>query len=87
MFKKERNPKRDQRGNKNSFFGKQHTEETKKKMSIKKSKTYKYINPKGKIIEVFNRRKFCIENNLCERSFIRLAKGEQIEYKGYKLAF
>ena len=85
MFKKGRNPKIDHCGRKNPFYGKKHTDETRKKMSIKKSKTYKYVSPEGKKIVIFNRQKWCKENNINERGFIRLDRKQQANYKGYLL--
>ena len=62
--------------------------DVRKKISIKKSKTYKIINPNGKIILYKGSLKtFCEENNLVVQLLRNVAKGRRQEYKGWKCKY
>lgn len=48
------------------------------------SKTVKFINPDGEIIEVRNLAKFCRDNNLTRPNMNKVLRGERSHHKGYK---
>lgn len=50
------------------------------------AKTYQFICPDGQLIEVFNLRKFCRENNLQQTHMCQVAKGKAKSHKGYTKA-
>jgi len=48
------------------------------------AKSYKVISPSGDIIEIYNMRKFCMENNLIPGCMSRVASGKASRHKGYR---
>jgi len=53
--------------------------------SLKNSKHYILINPQGELINVFNMKKFCKENNLQNSNMSSLVRGKIKSYKGYRM--
>jgi group I intron endonuclease len=53
----------------------------------RKKKHYKFINPDGKIVEVFGLRQFCIENNLCKSTMRHISNGLGQTHKGWRAFF
>ena len=84
-------------GEKNSFFGKKHTEETKEKMRAKKlsNKTKEklseincklkcnLISPDGEIFFTENLPKFCREVGICYCGMHRVVSGKRKTHKGW----
>ena len=48
-----------------------------------KAKSYKFLNPKLELIDIFNLNKFCKDNNLHNPSMYSLHKGTKKSYKGW----
>lgn len=63
------------------ILGKQQSE---KRRAVFDSKTYKFIDTNGNIINIIGLRKYCDENNLKYSSMLRINRGERKTYKGYK---
>lgn len=53
--------------------------------SLKNSKKYILINSEGKLINIFNMKKFCKENNLQNTNMSSLINKKILFYKGYRL--
>jgi len=51
---------------------------------LKMSKTYKFIDPNGKLHEITNLKKFCKENNLDHCHMYKLAQGKRSNHKEWK---
>ncbi len=47
------------------------------------SKHYKFVNPKGDVVELFNLSKFCRDNNLSLSCMYRVKDGIRPQYKGW----
>lgn len=71
------------KGNKN-FLGKSFSEETIQLLSNQKSKTWSVMTPEGNIIEVFNMRKFCLDNGLAPSAMSRVLSGKIPHHKNYR---
>lgn len=67
-------------GNKN-FEGHTFTEETKKKLSIGRSKIWDIRKPDGSLITVYNMRNFCLENNLSPSAISLVLSGKITHHK------
>lgn len=50
------------------------------------AKSYKFVNPEGEIVDIYNLRKFCMENCLQQGSMCQVANGKASHHKGWKLA-
>jgi group I intron endonuclease len=50
----------------------------------KKRKTFKFISPKGEIIEIFGLRQFCLKNNLPYRTLCNVHNGIGVSCKGWR---
>lgn len=75
-----------QMGEKNSFYGRRHTEEVKRKnKESKEVKSFSVISPTGEIIHSQNSNQFCRDNNLCVGSFSKLLNGKRKSHKGFRL--
>lgn len=48
------------------------------------SKTWKFINPNGEVIEFNNLQQFCKKNNLQQSNMIAVNQGKRIQHKGWK---
>ena len=71
------------KGNKN-FQGKTFTNEIKQILSEHKAKDWQLLSPNGKIINIHNMRKFCIDNNLHHSAITRVLQGKQSHHKQWK---
>ena len=75
---------RDITGEKNPFYNKNHTIETKEKLSDSKCKyVYTFISPDGEIFKTINALKFCKENNLFSKFVYEVVNGKRESYKGW----
>ena len=79
-------------GEKNHFYGKNHSEETKSKISLAKSKyKYQFFSPTNEIFIVYNLKSFCLENNLLSSVMYKIASKDisngkrSLSYKGWKV--
>jgi group I intron endonuclease len=73
------------KGKGNNFYGKQHSKEAKVRMANSKSYYWLLTFPNNKKVVIKNLRKFCRENNDLDRSgLLRVSRGIQPHYKGYK---
>ena len=77
---------------KNPFYGKKHTEETRKRMSAIRrgknnptAKTFSIISPDGKVIHSKNRSEFCRNINLNHSAFSQVLNGKRKSHKGFRL--
>jgi len=59
--------------------------ETKKKISEKNSKSYKLISPFGEVIQIKNLNKFAKDNNLNVNCLYHVVSGRYKKHKGWKL--
>lgn len=50
------------------------------------AKNYKFINPNGKVVEIYNLKHFCKENNLHDSGMCALNSGGLSSYKGWTKA-
>jgi hypothetical protein len=48
------------------------------------SKTWKFINPNGEVIEFNNLQEFCKKNNLQQSNMVAVNQGKRIQHKGWK---
>lgn len=71
------------KGNKN-FLGKTFSEDTLRILSEKKAKTWSVMTPEGNIIEVYNMRKFCLDNGLTHSAMSRVMNGKIPHHKNYR---
>ena len=75
-----------QMGEKNSFYGRRHTEEIKRKIKESKEvKSFSVISPTGEIIHSKNVNQFCRDNNLYSSCFSNLLSGKLKSHKGFRL--
>jgi hypothetical protein len=73
-------------GENNSFYNKNHSDESKKLIRDSRCNyTYTFISPEGKIFETINAKQFCINHNLSERYVYKVANGKKNNYKGWKV--
>lgn len=76
-------------GERNGMYGKKHTEEHKKHLSEllkgRGAKTYKFYNPEGKKVMIYNMTKFCKENNLPLTVMISVATGKRKHHRGWTI--
>lgn len=70
-------------GKNNSMYGVRLPQETIDRLTLKKSKPFKFIAPDGSIIEGLNLRKFCRDNNLNQGAMSSLKAGKIRYHKGY----
>lgn len=72
-------------GENNPNYGLHRSEETKRKMSEKKAKTYAgAVSPEGEIFApIHHMRNFCKEHGLCESSMVALMRGRIDKHKGW----
>ena len=56
---------------------------SRQKISNSLAKTHKFISPVGEVVEIFNLKTFCAENNLAENSMHHIKTGRQKVYKGW----
>lgn len=47
------------------------------------AKSYRFLNPKGEIVDIYNLRKFCRENNLKQSGMHNVFCGKRKSYKGW----
>lgn len=47
------------------------------------AKNYKFVSPCGEIAEIYNMKKFCIDNNLNPKGMSKVNTGERTHYKGW----
>jgi hypothetical protein len=75
---------------KNGFIpvnkGKKLSQEQKNKIAEKNSKKFKFNNPSGQVINIFNLSKFCREYDLNPIMMSRVSKGTCKNHKGYTKA-
>lgn len=71
------------KGNKN-FLGKTFSEETLRVLSEHKAKNWLVMTPEGNVIEVYNMRKFCLENGLTCSAMSRVMNGTKSHHKNYR---
>jgi hypothetical protein len=75
-----------QMGEKNSFYGRKHTEEVKRKnKESKEVKSFSVISPTGEIIHSQNSNQFCRDNDLNNGHFSKLLNGKRKSHKGFRL--
>jgi hypothetical protein len=76
----------DTSGEKNGMYGKKHSEEHKERVRRKLSKyMYEIITPFNEIVISISLRKFCSDNKLNRNLMRKVAKGEIVDYNGYKV--
>lgn len=69
-----------------SHKGKTPTEEQKIKIAIALAGKYRFISPSGDVIDIFNMRKFCRENDLNAAIMNRVWNGHRKSHKGWRRA-
>jgi group I intron endonuclease len=67
-----------------TWLGKNLTEEHKEKLSKTKEKTWTVESPTGEVMTIINMRKFCLSNNLHSSAMSRVLHGKQSHHKGWK---
>ena len=60
------------------------TNEHKEKLSKAKAKEWQVLSPEGKLVTIYNMRKFCLENDLHNSAMSRVLKGQQEHHKMWK---
>lgn len=70
------------RGEGNPMYGKKRPD-TSEWNTKTKAKTYIFINPQGKLVNIHNLYKFCQENNLDQGNMWNVANGNAKQYKGW----
>jgi len=65
--------------------GKKPHENTRIGASIKNSKTYNLIDPKGNVVVITNMAKFCKENGYDKSNMCELVRGKKKIYRGWKI--
>ena len=57
---------------------------SKKDNTVKaRAKHYKFINPDGDLVEIYNLNKFCKDNNLNQGHLCSVSTGKRLQYKGW----
>lgn len=51
------------------------------------AKHYKFLNPDGEVVDIYNLAKFCRQNNLCRSGMRDVYTEKQIVYKGWRKFF
>jgi len=74
----------DRSGKKNSNYGNKYSEESRKKISEKISKSWKIICPSGDIVITKGLRAFCKDNKLSYDGMWKVASGKQKHHKGFR---
>lgn len=46
---------------------------------------YSFVNPEGDEVDIYNLLRFCQENNLEYTSMVKVASGDRIQYRGWRL--
>jgi len=67
----------------NPMYGKHHSNDSKEKIALKKSKTWYFTDPDGNNIEIFNLKKFCKENSLDRCYMSKVSRGLLNQYRGW----
>ena len=65
-------------------YGMRHTQQHKNHIADFFSLNWKCISPEGKVFHIKNLREFCRNNKLTSQLMISVAKGKQIQHKGWK---
>lgn len=73
-------------GDKNGFYNRTHTQETKELLSTKRQiNRYMIIDPENNYYHTTNLKGFCREHNLHSAGFFAVIRGERKSYKGWKI--
>jgi group I intron endonuclease len=64
-------------------LGRKCSEETKKKRSISRARSFKVVSPEGLVIEGINLKKFCADNSLGFPTMSKITNGKAFHHKGW----
>ena len=66
------------------FLGKHLTQEAKDNLSKLKAKHWQLVSPDGEVVNIYNMRKFCIDNKLTHSAISKVLAGKRNHHKGWK---
>lgn len=46
---------------------------------------YKFISPDGEVVEIYNMKKFCLDNNLARSAMSLVSSGKAPHHKGWRV--